>query len=92
MINVRLECLCAPERNFVDHSTQLTVNILILGQPRHVLGPLAKPVLKVVRLGNVIDHHLQLWKLLGYQRDVLEGVWIALKIKCQAVVREYLEA
>ena len=91
MINVRLECLCAPERNFVDHSTQLTVNILILGQPRHILGPLAKPVLKVVRLGNVIDHHLQLWELLGQEGDMFDGVGVTLKIKRQAVIREDLK-
>ena len=91
MINVRFEGLCAPERNLVDHSTQLTVNILILGQSRHVLRPLAEPVLKIVRLGNVVDHHLQLWELVSQQGDMLDSVGVTLKIKSQAVIRENLK-
>ena len=91
MVNVRLEGLCAPEWNLVDHPTELAVNILVLGQPGHVLRPLGKPVLKVVRLGNVIDHHLQLGELLSQQGDVFDSVGVALEIKCQAVIREYLK-
>ena len=91
MINVGLEGLCAPEWDLVDHSTELAVNILVLGQPRHVLGPLGKPVLKVVRLGNVIDHHLQLRELLSQQGDMFDSVGVALKIKCQAMIGEYLK-
>ena len=91
MVNVRLEGLCAPEWNLVDHPTELAVDILVLGQPRHVLGPGGKPVLEVVRLGNVIDDHLQLGELLSQQGDVFDSVGVTLEIKCQAVIREYLK-
>lgn len=91
MINVWFEGLRAPERNLVYHSTQLAVNVLVLCQPRHVLGPLGKPVLEVVRLGYVVDHHLQLRELLSQQGDVFDSVGVTLKIKCQAVIGEDLK-
>ena len=47
--------------------------------------------LHVVRLGNVVDHHLQLWELLSQQGYMLDSVGVTLKIKSQAVIRENLK-
>ena len=86
MLDVGPEAVCAPEGDLIDHPTEFAVNILVLGQGRHVCGPPSKPIFLVIGFGNVIDHHLQLGKLLSYERDVLDSVGITLEIKRQSVI------
>ena len=42
--------------------------------------------LHVVRLGNVVDHHLELGELAGNQRDVLDCYRVALQVERKTMV------
>ena len=62
-MDIRLEAVNTPEGDFIDEATELTVDILKLCCLIHIFGPLLEATLNIVRLGNIVNHHLELWKL-----------------------------